>query len=165
MPRRRTRNDWRATHELHRRVIGVVSRGGNPDTIANEIHDLYLRHGAFPAPTAPGTPRCRTHFMTALENGRCPTCQWSPKEPGAGPAVRNDVRINPELHRAVVAAITRGGDVDAIATTIHDVYRRNGWKATAPAGLTVSKCRIHKGTALQNSRCPTCGWNPNGPEN
>lgn len=167
MPRRRTRNDWKATHELHRRTVGVASRGGDPDTIANEIHDIYLRHGAFPAPVPAATPRCQIHYMTALENGRCPipTCGWSPKEPGAGPAVRNDVRINPELHRAVVAAIRRGGDVDTIATSIHTIYRRNGWRPHGPAGLNVSRCRYHPGMHLKNGRCPACGWNPNGPEN
>lgn len=103
--------------------------------------------------------------MTELQNSRCPTCQWSPKEPGAGPAVRNDVRINRELHHDVLAAIRRGSNVDTIATSIHDVYRRNGWKAHAPAGLTISKCRTHTSTALKNGRCPTCGWNPNGTEN
>jgi len=167
MPRRRTRNDWKASHELHRRVVGIASRGGAPDAVANEIHDIYLRHGAFAAPAPASIPRCQIHYMTALENGVCPipTCGWSPKEPGAGAAVRNDVRINPELHRKVVAVIRRGGDVDAIATSIHTIYHRNGWKAHAPAGLNVSRCRFHPGTHLQNGRCPSCGWNPNGPEN
>ena len=167
MPRRRTRNDWRVAHELHRRIVGVVSRGGDPHAIANETHDIYLRHGQFAAPAPASIPRCQTHYMTALQNGRCPqpACGWSPKEPGAGAAVRNDDQIHPELRRGVVDAIRRGGDVDAIATSIHNIYRRNGWKPHAPAGLNVTRCRIHTGTALQNGRCPSCGWNPNGPEN
>lgn len=163
MPRRRTRNDWRATHELHRRAVGIVSRGGAPDTIANEIHDIYLRHGHIPGPAAAAIPRCPDHPGTALQNGRCPICQRSTQQIGR-PALRNDVRITSEIHRAVVDVIRAGGNVDTIAADIHTTYRRAGWKPYSPAGLNVSRCRIHTGTALQNGRCPICGWNPNGPE-
>jgi len=164
MPRRRTRNDWRVSNELHRRVVGVVSRGGVPDTITNEIHDIYLRYGHIPGPAAAEILRCPDHPSTALENGRCPICQRSTREIGR-PAIRNDVRVSREIHRAVVAAITGGGNVDTIFKSIDDTYRRSGWASFGPAGLNVSRCRIHTGTALQNGACPICRWNPNGPEN
>lgn len=77
---------------------------------------------------------------------------------------RNDWRASHEIHRAVVGRVSRGGDVDDIAKDIHEIYVRYGWKAPVPAGLDVSKCRFHTSTALQNRRCPICGWNPYGTE-
>jgi hypothetical protein len=79
MPRRRTRADWRVTHEIHERIIGILSRPGELDDKANEIHDAYLRAGwKPPGPTGLNVSRCRIHTATALQNGRCPTCGWSP---------------------------------------------------------------------------------------
>jgi hypothetical protein len=161
MTRRRARNDWRVVHELHRRVLGVVSRGGSSDTIANEIHGLYLRHGSLPSPAGVEIPRCPDHPGTAMESGRCPipTCQRTIQDTPRA-AARNDHRVTRELHHAVAAAVSRGSNLDDIATNVHTVYRRNGWKACAPAGISVSRCRVHYMTALKNNRCPTCGWSP-----
>lgn len=79
MPRRRTRNDWRANHEVHRAVVGRVSRGGDVDDIAKDIHEIYLRYGwTAPVPTGLGVTKCRIHKSTDLKNGRCPICGWSP---------------------------------------------------------------------------------------
>ena len=81
MPRRSTRADWRVSHEIHEAVIGILSRPGDLDAKANEIHDAYLRAGwKAPGPTGLAVSRCRDHPGTALENNRCPICQWSPLE-------------------------------------------------------------------------------------
>lgn len=77
---------------------------------------------------------------------------------------RNDWRASHDIHRAVMGRVSRGGSVDDIANDIHDIYLRYGWKPTVPAGLNVSRCRVHTSVSLQNSRCPICGWNPNGSE-
>lgn len=168
MTRRRARNDWRAGHEIHRGVVGIVSRGGNLDAIAREVHACYLRRG-WKAPSVAPAPiaRCRNpdgpHLGTALENDRCPTCGWRP--PGS-PVRRidTDATTTYDIHRAVVGIVSRGGDLDLIAYEIHLAYTRRGWKGPGPTGLLVSRCQnpagAHRSTALVNGHCPTCGWSP-----
>lgn len=83
MSRARTRADWRVSHEIHEAVIGILSRPGELDAKANEIHDAYLRAGwKAPGPTGLAVSRCQNpagpHPGTALVGGRCPICQWSP---------------------------------------------------------------------------------------
>lgn len=71
-------------------------------------------------------------------------------------------RADWEIHRVIVAIIRRGGDVDTMARDIVTAIKGRGWKEPGPTGLGVSRCKYHRMTALQNGRCPTCGWNPYG---
>ena len=164
MPPRRTRNDWRAAHEIHRAVVGIVSRGGDVDTIAREVHACYVRRSWKTPPVAPlAIPRCQApddpHRGTALENGRCPICGWRPPPSYFRPPSIEETATR-EVHRAIVGIVSRGGNLDTIAYEIQTAYTRRGWKAPGPAGLLVSRCRTHQCTALENARCPTCGWSP-----
>lgn len=68
-----------------------------------------------------------------------------------------------EARQAVVGILSRPGGIDAMADEICAVFDRldRGADAEPPA-----RCQNpdgpHPGTALENRRCPICGWRPPG---
>lgn len=81
MPRPHTRADWRVSHEIHEAVVGILSRPGDRDEKANEIHEAYLKAGwKPPGPAGLAVSRCKNHPSVSLANNRCPICQWNPME-------------------------------------------------------------------------------------
>jgi hypothetical protein len=60
-------------------VIGILSRPGSLDAMADEICAVFARSGK---PAVEAVPKCQApddpHSGTALVGGRCPICLWSP---------------------------------------------------------------------------------------
>lgn len=67
----------RTAAEARQAVIGILSRPGEIDTMADEICAVFARvskHAAEPARCqAPDDP----HTGTALVGGQCPICLWT----------------------------------------------------------------------------------------
>lgn len=70
----------RTAAEARQAVIGILSRPGSVDAMADEICDVFARV-AKPA-AAEAVRRCQRpedpHSGTALVGGMCPICFWRP---------------------------------------------------------------------------------------
>lgn len=62
-----------AAHDVKRIVADIITRGGEPEYVALDIHAVYAgRYELTPRQTA--GQKCPTHTGTALANGICPIC-------------------------------------------------------------------------------------------
>lgn len=79
-------------------------------------------------------------------------------------AAHSSWKARHDLHRAFIGILSRPGDLDDQATELVEAVVRHNWQPPGPVGLAVSRCQNpagpHPGTALENRRCPTCGWSP-----
>jgi hypothetical protein len=67
-----------------------------------------------------------------------------------------------EARAAVVGILSRPGEIDAMADEIFEVFDRLDRAVDAePPARCQNPAGPHPGTALENRRCPICGWQPN----
>jgi hypothetical protein len=66
-----------------------------------------------------------------------------------------------EARAAVIGILSRPGEIDAMADEILAVVERiEHGGDTEPPARCQNPAGPHPGTALENRRCPICGWRP-----
>lgn len=66
-----------------------------------------------------------------------------------------------EARQAVIGILSRPGEIDAMADEICDVFAHvDKTTAAEPPVRCQNPDGPHPGTALENRRCPICGWRP-----